>query len=186
MDPKERLIQLIKERSLRVSDREEFILASGLKSRYYIDMKKTAYSPEGLYLIGRLFYEKIRQLGLRSRFLGGLTLGADPIALATARYSYDMGDPIEAFVIRKEPKDHGTRGQIEGAVRPGESVIIVEDVVTTGGSTLKAIDVAEAEGLRVEAVLALIDREEANARERIQKKGIPFYSILTRREILDV
>jgi orotate phosphoribosyltransferase len=187
MDSKEkkRLIELIKERSFLCSEKEEFVLSSGARSRYYFDMKKTTYSPEGQYLIGRLFYEKIKELGLHSRHIGGLTLGADPIATAVARYSYDMSDPIEAFVIRKEPKKHGAMRQIEGYVNPGDSVIIVEDVVTTGGSTLKAIDIALSHGLKIEAIIVLLDRCELNGRENIERKGFPFYSILTINDVIN-
>ncbi len=185
LEERKRLIRLIKERSFLYSEKEEFLLSSGARSRYYFDMKKTTYSPEGQYLIGRLFYEKIKELDLHSRHIGGLTLGADPIATAVARYSYDMADPIEAFVIRKEPKRHGVMRQIEGYINPGDKVIIVEDVVTTGGSTLKAIDVALSHGLEIEAIIVLLDRCELNGRENIERKGFPFYSIFTIKDIID-
>lgn len=183
MNEKQRLIELIRQRAFRVSDREEFVLSSGKRSPYYFDLKKVSYSPEGQYLIGKLLYERIKELGLKSRYAGGLTLGADPLATAIARYSYDMSDPVEAFVIRKEPKGHGTARQIEGNVREGESVIILEDVVTTGGSTIKAIEAARKAGLRVEAVVALLDRKEGGS-QNIEKQGVPFYSILSIEDIL--
>jgi len=179
MEDKNRLIELIKKRSFQYSEKEDYCLSSGLKSKYYFNMKKTTYSPEGQYLVGKLFYEKIKELSLKSKFIGGLTLGADPIAIAVARYSYDKNDPIEAFVIRKEQKKHGLMLQIEGCVEHGDSVIIIDDVVTTGASTIKAIDIAEKHGLKIEAVLVLLDRCEFNGKENIISRGYPFYSILT-------
>jgi len=185
MSDKERLIELIRDRAFKYSETPSFRLSSGLMSRYYFNLKKVTYTPEGQFLIGRLFYEKIRDLNLSPKAIGGLTLGADPIALAVARCSYDAKDPIEAFVIRKEPKAHGMGLQIEGNVVAGDRVVIVDDVVTSGASTIKAIDIAEGHGLQIVAVMALLDRCEQNGRQNIEAKGYPFYSIVTLNDVLE-
>ena len=140
MTERERLIELIKERAFKYSETPVFRLSSGVMSRYYFNLKQVTYTPEGQFLVGKLFYEKIKELGLSPKAVGGLTLGADPIAMAVAHYSHGMHDPVEAFVIRKEPKGHGLGLQIEGDVKPGDRVVILEDVVTTGASTIKAIE----------------------------------------------
>ena len=179
MSGKERLIELIKQLSFQYNEKPIYKLTSGAFSNYYFNMKRTTYSPEGTYLIGKLVFEKIKNVGLRINAIGGLTMGADPIAFAVARYSYDVKEPIQAFVVRKEPKEHGMRLQIEGNVSPGEHVVIVDDVVTTGASTIKAIRVAKEEGLIVDAAIVLIDRCEQNGRQNIEELGLPVYDILT-------
>ncbi|RMG03139.1 MAG: orotate phosphoribosyltransferase [Nitrospirae bacterium] len=181
---RERLLQLIRERAFRRSDTPSFKLSSGKMSSYYFNMKKVNYNPEGLYLVGKEVYELIKSKGLNPRGVGGLTLGADPIAVSVALYSWKVGDPIEAFVIRKEPKGHGTAQQVEGNMEAGDSVVILEDVVTTGGSTIKAIKAAQRAGLRILAVVALIDRCEENGRENIERLGYPFYSLFTINDII--
>ncbi len=178
MSERERLIELIKTRSYKYSERP-FRLSSGAYSNYYFNLKQTTYSPEGLYLVGKIIFQKIKELGLRVDAIGGLTMGADPIAFAVARYSFDMNEPIEAFVIRKEPKGHGTMSQIEGNVKEGDRVIIIDDVVTTGASTIKAINVARNAGLIIIGVIALLDRCEQNGRQNIEALGYPFWSIFT-------
>ncbi len=175
---RERLIELIKLRSYKYSEKP-FRLSGGGYSNYYFNLKQTTYSPEGLYIVGKLVFEKIMDLGLKVDAIGGLTMGADPIAFAVARYSYDMKSPIEAFVIRKEPKGHGTMSQIEGNVKEGDRVIIIDDVVTTGASTIKAINVAKQNGLIILGVIALLDRCEQKGRQNIEATGYPFWSILT-------
>jgi orotate phosphoribosyltransferase len=184
MTDRERLIELIRKRAFKYSDTPAFRLSSGVMSRYYFNLKQVNYTPEGLFLAGKLFYQKIKELNLSPSAVGGLTLGADPIAMSAALYSYSMEDPFEAFVIRKEPKGHGTGQQIEGNVKSGDRVVIIEDVVTTGGSTIKAIEAAEREGLKILAVIAMLDRCEQNGRENIEKRGYPFYSILSIHEII--
>lgn len=181
MKDRERLIELIKTRSYKYSEKP-FRLSSGAYSNYYFNLKQTTYNPEGLYLVGKLVFEKIKELGLKIDAIGGLTMGADPIAFAVARYSHDMNEPIEAFVIRKEPKGHGTMTQIEGNVKAGDKVIIIDDVVTTGASTIKAINVAREAGLIIVGVIALLDRCEQNGRQNIEALGYPFWSILTVRD----
>lgn len=179
MDKKERLIEYIKKHSFRRSDKPIFRLSSGNMSNFYFDLKKTTYSPEGQYLVGNLVFDKIKELGLKPRAIGGLTMGADPIATATAYCSYLKGEPVSAIVIRKEPKEHGTASQVEGDVSQGDDVIIIDDVVTTGGSTIKAMEAARKAGLNIIAVIILLDRCEFNGRLNIEKLGYPVYAILT-------
>mgnify|MGYP000060687981 CR=1 FL=1 len=183
MGDKERLIKLIREYAFKYSDSPAFRLSSGLMSKYYFNLKKITYTPEGQFLLGKLFYEKIKELNLSPKAIGGLTLGADPIAIAVARYSYDVKDPIEAFVIRKEPKAHGMGLQIEGNIDSGDKVIVVDDVITSGASTIKAIEIAEEYKLEIVAVIALLDRCEQRGRENIEAKGYSFYSIVTVEDI---
>lgn len=184
MNTKEELIELIRAKSCEESETPKFRLASGLLSRYYFNLKKTTYSSRGQYLIGRAYHEKIQELGLKSRLIGGLTLGADPIATATAFYSYSTDTPINAFVVRKEVKKHGTMLRVEGDLSEGDSVIIIDDVVTTGGSTIKAIELAEDDGLKIEAVIVLLDRCEQSGRQNVEKKGYPFHSILSINDVI--
>jgi orotate phosphoribosyltransferase len=179
MDKREELVALIRARSFKRSETPTFRLASGNMSTFYFDLRKTTCSPQGQYLIGNLMFEKIRDLGLRPKAIGGLTMGADPIAMATAYTSHLNADPIEAMVIRKEPKGHGTMNQVEGNVLPGDGVIIIDDVVTTGGSTIKALDAAKKAGLEVLAVIVLLDRCEFEGRENIERQGYPFHALLT-------
>ena len=143
-----RLKEIIKEKSY---EKRKVVLSSGLESDFYFDGKQTTLHAEGAYLTGKLFFEAIKDIQ-EVEGVGGLTLGADPIATATSVASYLAGRPIPAFIIRKEPKGHGTGAWLEGRknFRPGSPVVIVEDVVTSGGSSLKAIRRAEEEGLRVD------------------------------------
>ncbi|RLC12226.1 MAG: orotate phosphoribosyltransferase [Deltaproteobacteria bacterium] len=182
---RDRLIELIKERSLRKSDSPAFPLSSGKKSRYYFNLKSVTMSPEGQVLIGKIVYDKIEQLKLKPKAVGGLTMGADPIAFATAFTSYLRKNPIEAFVIRKESKKHGLKLQIEGNVAKDDKVIILEDVVTTGASTVKAIKIAGEHGLNILGVLVLLDRCEENGKENIEAQGTTMHSILTIHDFID-
>lgn len=179
MAERERLIEIIKERSFQYNKKPIYPLSSGAMSNFYFNMKNTVSSGEAIYLIGKLVFEKIIGIKLRIDAIGGLTMGADPIAYAVARYSYDVKHPIEAFVIRKEPKEHGLQLQIEGNVKTGDHVVIVEDVVTTGNSTIKAINIARRHGLIIEAAIVLVDRNEQHGRQNIEKLGIPVYDIFT-------
>lgn len=181
---RERLIDLIRQRSFEMSDTPSFQLSSGGMSRYYFNMKPVTQSPEGLAIIGNLFLDRIEQLEARPRAIGGLTMGADPISAAVAMASFSRPPGIEAFVIRKEPKKHGMALQLEGYVKKGDTVIIVDDVVTTGASTIKAIEVAESQGVKILAVIVLLDRQEQNGMENILARGYPAYSILELRDFL--
>jgi orotate phosphoribosyltransferase len=180
---KKRLIDLVIERTFRFSEKPAFRLASGKMSNYYFNCKPTTLSPEGMYLVGQLLYDLIRSMrSWRVTAVGGLTLGADPVANAVAYTSYLKGNPLESFVVRKEPKKHGTMLWIEGKVGKGDRVLIVEDVITTGGSTVKAIERARKCGLKVRGVIVVIDRQESG-RERIETMGLPVRALLTKEEI---
>jgi orotate phosphoribosyltransferase len=172
-----RLLQLLRE--LSYAERE-VTLASGQKSSFYIDCKQTALTAEGHFLVGRLVHELITREAPGARALGGLTMGADPIASAVATYSFLDGRALDAFYVRKEPKGHGTEAWIEGDRRvvPGTPVVIVEDVCTTGGSAMKAIERARLHGLVVQHVIALVDRGEGG-RQAIEREA-PFSSLFTR------
>lgn len=176
-----RLRELLDRLSLK---RGQVVLASGKTSDFYLDCKQTALNAEGASVIGRLVFERIRRLradGHRIEGVGGMTLGADPIAVATAVTSQQAGEPVQAFVIRKEPKGHGTRAWLEGAnnLAQGAPVLLVEDVVTTGGSTLRALERARESGLEPVAIVALVDREEGG-RENLEATGLPFEALLCR------
>lgn len=155
----------------RSAKRGTFTLASGRQSTLYIDARVTTMSPEGLALIGPLGLEAIRDVGWPADAVGGLTLGADPIACAIAYASASTAVPIRAFTVRKEPKTHGTGKLIEGAFKPGDQVVVIEDTVTTGGSARRAIEAVRAAGGTVLGVLALVDREEGG-RETLEDDGV--------------
>jgi len=177
---RERLLALLLERSFRVGD---FVLSSGARSRYYVDARTTTTHAEGQAVVGRLGLAAVREAGLRPAAVGGMTLGADPVAYAIAHASWLAGDPVNAFTVRKEPKTHGTGRRVEGCFAAGDEVVMIDDTVTTGGSTLKAIQAVEAEGGTVLAVLALIDREEGG-RQAIEAAGYPFLAIVRIAELL--
>ncbi|ACH39340.1 MULTISPECIES: orotate phosphoribosyltransferase [Geobacteraceae] len=181
MSEKERLKKIIIELSY---EKRNVTLASGRQSDFYFDGKQTTLHPEGGYLTGKLFFDAIKDVeGVEG--VGGLTLGADPIATATSIASFLAGKPVPGFIIRKEPKGHGTGAWLEGRknLKPGSKVVIVEDVVTSGGSSIKAIKRAEEEGLVVLGVVTLVDREEGG-RENIEAEGYWLKSIFTKSEIL--
>lgn len=170
-----RLLQLLASRSAR---RGEFVLASGRVSSLYIDARLTTMSPEGLTVIGPLGLRALKDAKWNVQSVGGLTLGADPIACAIAYASASSREPIRAFTVRKEAKAHGTGQLIEGAFQPGDRVAIIEDVVTTGASALKAARaISSASGI-VAGVLALVDREEGG-REALEAEGFELI-VLTR------
>lgn len=178
------LIELIKERSFEKRESPSFPLSSGKKSRYYFNLKNVTLSPDGMALVGRLVYDKIQQLKLKPKAIGGPSMGADPIAHVTAFTSYLEKNPIQAFAIRKAPKKHGLKLQIEGNVTKDDEVIIVDDVVTTGKSTIDAINIAREHGLKVQGVIVIVDRCEENGKENIEGKGTTVHSILTIRDFL--
>lgn len=155
-------------------------LASGRQSDFYFDGKQTTLHSEGGILVGKLFYDAIKDLEVIDG-VGGITLGADPIATATSIAAYLAGKRMHAFIIRKEPKGHGTGQWLEGRknLPPGSKVVIVEDVVTTGGSSMKAVRRAEEEGLVVLGIVTLVDREEGG-RENIEQEGYWLRAIFTK------
>jgi orotate phosphoribosyltransferase len=178
---KERLIEIVLERSFKYSDNPPFTLVSGRKSNYYFNCKPTTLDPEGMNLIGELIFAMLADSEVTAA--GGLTLGADPIANALSVISFQRGRPIKSFIVRKDVKDHGIINAVEGNVRPGEQVAIIDDVITTGGSTITAIERAQQKGLAVERVIALIDREEGG-RENILVHAPRVDAVLTRTEIM--
>jgi orotate phosphoribosyltransferase len=155
---RQELLRLLREKSFRYRPDQPFKLVSGRESPYYVDCRPTTFSARGLALIGEIFYKMLRDLQVDA--IGGLTLGADPIAHAVALTSFRKGRPINSFSVRQQAKEHGTGGLVVGDVKPGQRVVIVEDVITTGASTLKAIAAAREFGLEVVKVLILVDREE--------------------------
>ena len=171
------LLNLLYTYSFRQSDQPSFQLSTGTMSRYYIDSKQTALQAEGAFLIGEDIFERIKSLPAVDG-VGGMTLGADPIATAVALISFVRGKPIPAFIVRKEPKAHGTKNQIEGRIPDHAKLVVVEDVVTTGGSTLSTINILRAAGHTIIKVIALVDRLEGG-REKITAEGLPFESLYT-------
>lgn len=178
---KDRLAALLKERSY---EERKVKLASGRESDFYLDCKQTTLHPEGLYLVGRFMLDAIRSGPKPAKAVGGPTLGSDPIAASCAVISFLDGSPLPSFIIRKEPKGHGTRAWVEGAkfLENGTPVAIVEDVVTTGGSSLKAAERAKEAGLEVVKIVSLVDRDEGAA-AAIRDAGYVFESILTIHEV---
>jgi len=174
------LVTLLAERSTK---RGQFMLASGRQSKYYIDARLTTMSPEGLAVIGRLGFSTLRQSGWVIDAIGGLTLGADPISYAISYASASSDHPLRAFTVRKETKAHGTGKLIEGPFREGDHVAVIEDVITTGGSALRAIEAIRAAHGTVHGVLALVDREEGG-RQAIESTGVSIISLVSASQII--
>lgn len=174
------LIRLLAERSVK---RGQFTLASGKQSAYYIDARLTTMSPKGLSIIGPLALSTLRQSGWEIDAVGGLTLGADPISYAISYASADSVHPLRAFTVRKEAKSHGTGKTIEGPFKEGDRVAVIEDVITTGGSALRAIEAVRGAKGTVAGVLALVDREEGG-RQAIEAAGIPVISLVVVSQII--
>lgn len=173
------LQRLLLERSVR---RGDFVLASGQRSAYYIDCRLATMSAEGMTLIGRMGLEAIRGAGWRPDSIGGLTMGADPVAYAIAAASYGTNAQVDAFSVRKESKDHGTARLIEGNFKPGDSVVVVEDVITSGGSARRAVSAIEGAGGRVLGVLAVVDREEGG-KGTLENEGRRVVTLTTATEL---
>ena len=180
MTSRRQLIEILARRSAR---RGNFTLASGKQSSFYIDCRLTTMSPEGLSSVGPLGLATIREHGWDPDSIGGLTLGADPVSYAISYASAQEKKPVRAFTVRKEAKAHGTGKLIEGPFEASDRVVVIEDVITTGGSALKAIEVIRATGATILGVLAVVDREEGG-REAIEAAGVPVASIARVSEIL--
>ena len=167
-------------------EEREVTLASGRKSNFYFDGKQTTLHAQGGLLVGKAFWDEVKKFGDDIDGVGGLTLGADPIATATSIAAHLDGASVHAFIIRKEPKGHGTGQWLEGRknLPPGSKVVIVEDVTTTGGSSMKAVERAEEEGLKVAGIITLVDRQEG-AREAIEGAGQILRTVFTKAELVD-
>ena len=180
MDPRTRLLDLLAQRSAR---RGSFTLASGRQSDLYIDCRLTTMHPEGLSLIGPAGLHALGERGWHPDSVGGLTLGADPVSYAIAYASQLAGLPTRAFTVRKEAKTHGTGKLIEGAYLAGDRVVVIEDVITTGGSALRAVEAVRAAGGQVIGVLSVVDREEGG-REALEAAGLEVASLALASEIV--
>ncbi len=177
MYSKDALIALFRQKALKFGS---FTLASGKQARYYLDGKQVTLDPEGAKLVGEGILDILSQDRLPAA-VGGMSIGADPITAAVVTMSAVRGTPVRGFMIRKEAKGHGTNQFVEGPVAPGEEVAIVEDVVTTGGSSLAAIERAEAFGLKVVRIVGIVDRMEGGAKAFAQR-GYPFVSLVSIRD----
>jgi orotate phosphoribosyltransferase len=158
----------------------KFILSSGKESDIYVDLRKVTLNPEGATLIGEVVSDMIKDV--EADAIGGMTMGADPIALAAAMKALEKGRRINAIVVRKEQKAHGTMNWVEGPVEPGQKVLVVEDVITTGGSAGKAIDRLRENGFVVDTVIAVFDRMEGG-KEMIESKGCKVLTVITRKDL---
>lgn len=179
MTDAESLRRLLLERSVR---RGDFVLASGRHSSYYIDCRVATMSAEGMVLIGRMGLEAIRQEGWNPAGVGGLTMGADPVAYAIAAASFGSDHPVDAFSVRKGAKDHGTGRVIEGNFKSGDAVVVVEDVITSGESTARALAAVEQAGGNVLGVLAVVDREQGG-RQALEADGRRVVALTTVAEL---
>ncbi len=180
MDSHATLVQMLAQRSAR---RGTFTLASGRQSDLYIDARLTTMSPDGLAAIGPLALEAMRTRGWAPDAVGGLTLGADPVSYAIAHASALARTPVRAFTVRKEAKTHGTGKLVEGPFCAGDKVVVIEDVITTGGSALKAAEAIRAAGGVVIGVLAVVDRQEGG-RETLEAAGYSVEALATATEIV--
>jgi orotate phosphoribosyltransferase len=180
VEQRARLLELLKTRAFA---EREVVLSSGLKSNFYIDCKQVSLDAEGASLIGALFHTMIDEVAPEAVAVGGLTMGADPLATATSIMSFRAGRPRAAFLVRKEPKGHGTNQWVESTQLPaGAKVVILEDVITTGASTLRAIERARHAGLTILHAVGLVDRLEGG-REAITAET-PLTTLFTRRDFL--
>ena len=177
--PSRELLDLISSQALR---RGTFRLASGREASFYLDAKQVVLDARGAMLVGRAILERLRGLGPLPDAVGGLSIGADPVTSAVVTMAGVEGLPLKGFLVRKEPKDHGTKRYVEGPVAAGDRVVIVEDVVTTAGSALVAIDRAREFGLVVERVVVVIDRLAGGA-AALAARGIPLESLVTIRDL---
>jgi orotate phosphoribosyltransferase len=177
MYDKQLLMDLVRQKALKFGD---FTLASGKKAKYYLDGKQVTLDATGARLVAEGMLDLLTA-GEMPNAIGGMSIGADPITAAVVTMSGVRGAPLVGFMVRKESKGHGTNQFVEGPVQPGQTAVIVEDVVTTGGSSLKAIERAEQFGLKIVGVLAVIDRMEGG-REAFAQRGYPLSSLLTIRD----
>ncbi len=178
---RDRLFEILYEKSFMYRDDPPFTLVSGRRSPYYFDCKATTLDPEGVFLIGEVVLDAIQPLigEFDIRALGGLTLGADPISISTSIAANRRGYRISPLIVRKEPKLHGTQKWIEGDLKSVRNAVVIDDVITTGGSTITAIERMRESGLVVMRAVVIIDRDEGG-RERIENEGVPVISLFKR------
>lgn len=179
---RQKLLSLLATLSFKLGN---FKLSSGGTSDYYIDCRTTTLSAQGSRLTGRVFYEEIRKRGWAPKAIGGLTMGADPIVVSAAVFSAESGGPMDGFLVRKAEKAHGTGQRIEGFREKGAKVVIVDDVCTTGSSTIQAIEAAREFGFEVVGAMCLVEREEAGGRPAVEKAAAPapFISVFTAQDV---
>jgi orotate phosphoribosyltransferase len=179
---RDELLELLATNSFRLG---EFTLSSGGKSDYYIDCRTTTLHARGAELTGRVFRELIQQQGWQPQAVGGLTMGADPIVVATSIISSQAGAPIHGFLVRKAEKAHGMGRRVEGFQEKGARVVIVDDVCTTGGSTIQAIEAAREFGFNITGVACLVERLEAGGRPAVEKAAAPapFISVFSSNDV---
>ena len=179
---REQLLNLLATNSFRLG---EFTLSSGGKSDYYIDCRTTTLHAQGSELTGRVFLELIQQQGWKPQAVGGLTMGADPIVVATSVISSQAGNPIHGFLVRKAEKAHGMGRRVEGFQEKGARVVIVDDVCTTGSSTIQAIEAAREFGFEVVGAACLVERLEAGGKPAVEKAAAPapFISVFTSADV---
>jgi orotate phosphoribosyltransferase len=158
----------------------KFILASGKESDIYVDLRKVTLQPRAAFLIGSIIYDMVKDRSIDA--IGGMSLGADPIATAASLVAYQNGQEIMAFLVRKEKKEHGTKNLVEGPIQPGFKAVIVEDVITTGSSTITAIRHAEGAGLKVDMVIGVLDRMEGG-KGTIESLGYEVRTIMSREDL---
>ena len=175
---RQKLLSILAHKSFRLG---EFTLSSGAKSDYYIDCRTTTLDAKGSRLTGEVFLEEIRSRGWKPKAIGGLTMGADPIVVSVSVVSGEL----DGFLVRKAEKQHGTGQRIEGYREKGARVVIVDDVCTTGASTIQAIEAAREFGFEVVGVMCLVEREEANGRPNVERAAapVPFISIFTANDV---
>jgi orotate phosphoribosyltransferase len=175
---RDRLRQMLLDRSMRFG---EFVLSSGATSNYYIDVRKTSLHPDGLRMISKMFWEVLQADQVTA--IGGLTMGADPLVTGVMLYSAERGRPLEGFLVRRTNKDHGTRGQVEGNLAGHKRVAILDDVITSGESSIIAAEAAESYKAEVVRVLAVVDRAQG-AGQIFQQRGYPFTALFSIGELL--
>jgi len=176
---KKRLLDLIIQKAVE-KKAEGFTLASGLKSNLYVDLRKISLNPEGINLIGSLALAKMRELAPEARYVGGLETGSIPISTAVALLSEKDPKQFSAFWVRKKQKDHGTQSLIEGSIKKGAKVVIVDDVMTTGGSSLQAATAVRDFGATVVQAIAIVDR---GAEDNFRKAGIPYFAFFAEKDL---
>jgi len=179
---KAELLKIIKNKSYREGD---FTLASGRKSKFYLDLKETTLNQAGIALAGALMADLIQRQNLNPFAVGGLTMGADPLATAVCLAASMQGYELQSFIVRKQPKEHGTLAWIEGAKTfpSGAKLVVLEDVVTTGGSSIKAVERLREAGFKVSEVITVVDRQEGGE-EQLAAAGLKLFSLCSLKELL--